>query len=393
MAATSRWSMSARQTFTVGVLVVAGIFVLACGVGMTNIAVGGLGMAVAILGPLLIVMTGLRGGTRDYAYGMAHVHEVSALPPTGTVGRCELQLLVNAEGVNGVPVHVRDPLVPISKWPDVGATLPVKVNIRDPRDVRVLWDEVRTHREIEFEDELDEENGFDEEHGFDDNGGTDNDPESDFEEEFRDFPSDGSRGIEDPTVEEFADDVAANLFGFDDGLYPSSPGQDFPEQRQDAPARQDAPEQQDASERVGQSQPAEVLLTKSPPVEPPPPASNGVSVTLIVSDLDRSRTFYRDLLGLTQIDTGRSTAVLAFGDARVVLRQVSDMPPIDRRVVHLNLDVPDVQEAYDRLRAKGVEFAHRPRVVPQGEHLELCSATFRDPDGHAIAITRWMVRR
>jgi len=58
------------------------------------------------------------------------------------------------------------------------------------------------------------------------------------------------------------------------------------------------------------------------------------------------------------------------------------MPPVDRRVVHLNLDVPDVYEAYERLREQDVDFVHRPRTVPQGEHLELCSATFRDPDGH-----------
>ncbi|GAA3299796.1 VOC family protein [Dactylosporangium vinaceum] len=120
---------------------------------------------------------------------------------------------------------------------------------------------------------------------------------------------------------------------------------------------------------------------------------NGVSITLIVSDLQRSRRFYRDTLGLTELDSGDTSAVLETGSARVVLRRVADMPPVDRRVVHLNLDVPDVYEAYERLREQGVDFVHRPRVVPQGEQLELCSATFRDPDGHAIALTRWELRR
>ncbi|MEV6930333.1 VOC family protein [Dactylosporangium sp. NPDC051485] len=120
---------------------------------------------------------------------------------------------------------------------------------------------------------------------------------------------------------------------------------------------------------------------------------NGVSITLIVSDLQRSRRFYRDTLGLTELDSGETSAVLKTGTARVVLRRVADMPPVDRRVVHLNLDVPDVYEAYERLREQGVDFVHRPRVVPQGEQLELCSATFRDPDGHAIALTRWELRR
>ncbi len=120
---------------------------------------------------------------------------------------------------------------------------------------------------------------------------------------------------------------------------------------------------------------------------------NGVSVTLIVSDLQRSLRFYRETLGLNEVDSNGGSAVLASGDARVVLRRSADMPPVDRRVVHLNLEVPDVYEAYERLKAEGVEFVHRPRVVPQGEQLDLCTATFRDPDGHAISLTRWELRR
>jgi extradiol dioxygenase family protein len=68
------------------------------------------------------------------------------------------------------------------------------------------------------------------------------------------------------------------------------------------------------------------------------------------------------------------------------------MAPVDRRVVHLNFEVDDVQVAYERLRARGVEFVHKPRVVNRGETLEQWSATFRDPDGHTIALTRWKIR-
>ncbi|WP_433210291.1 VOC family protein [Dactylosporangium sp. CS-047395] len=137
------------------------------------------------------------------------------------------------------------------------------------------------------------------------------------------------------------------------------------------------------------------FLAAGPRRQPTTPLDgvHGVSITLIVSDLQRSRRFYRETLGLTELDSGETSAVLETGTARVVLRQVADMPPVDRRVVHLNLDVPDVYEAYERLREQGVDFVHRPRVVPQGEQLELCSATFRDPDGHAIALTRWELRR
>jgi catechol 2,3-dioxygenase-like lactoylglutathione lyase family enzyme len=154
--------------------------------------------------------------------------------------------------------------------------------------------------------------------------------------------------------------------------------------------------------------PAPVTPARKPEPEPPhlaayfadqpddsPPGLSGVhnvSVTLIVADLRRSLTFYRDLLGLTEIDTGVGSAVLASGNARILLRQVTDTRPVDRRVVHLNLEVDDVHEAYDRLRREGVEFMHPPRVVNQGEQLEQWAATLRDPDGHAIALTRWEIR-
>ena len=119
---------------------------------------------------------------------------------------------------------------------------------------------------------------------------------------------------------------------------------------------------------------------------------HGAGATLIVSDLERSLRFYRDVVGLTENDSGVGSAVLASGDARILLRRVADMPPVDRRVVHLNLEVDDVHAEYERLRAAGVEFVHRPRVVSKGEQLEQWAATFRDPDGHAIAIIRWEIR-
>jgi catechol 2,3-dioxygenase-like lactoylglutathione lyase family enzyme/tetratricopeptide (TPR) repeat protein len=122
-------------------------------------------------------------------------------------------------------------------------------------------------------------------------------------------------------------------------------------------------------------------------------AGGGVSVTLFVADVDRAVAFYRDVLGLSAVETGRASAVLARGDARILLRHVADLNFVDRRIVHLNLEVQDVKAAYDELRAKGVEFVHKPRVVSRGEQLELWAATFRDPDGHAIAVTRWEPRQ
>ena len=41
---------------------------------------------------------------------------------------------------------------------------------------------------------------------------------------------------------------------------------------------------------------------------------------------------------------------------------------------------------------RGVPFMHAPRVIRLGERLDLWAATFRDPDGHNMALTQWRHR-
>jgi catechol 2,3-dioxygenase-like lactoylglutathione lyase family enzyme len=119
----------------------------------------------------------------------------------------------------------------------------------------------------------------------------------------------------------------------------------------------------------------------------------GMGITLGVSDLARSLAFYRDTLSFEVIDSGPSGAVLAYGGGRLLLRPRSDMSPADRRAINLHIEVPDVEAAYQELRAKGVEFAHKPRVLSRGDKLELWAARFFDPDGYGIALTQWRDRQ
>ncbi|MFI6824643.1 VOC family protein [Micromonospora sp. NPDC050187] len=119
---------------------------------------------------------------------------------------------------------------------------------------------------------------------------------------------------------------------------------------------------------------------------------SGVGITVLVTDLDRSMEFYRDTLGFTEVDRGPGNAVLASGSTRLVLREVSEAAPISRRLVHVNLEVDDIQAAYDRLRESGVRFTYAPRVVNRGAKLDVWAAAFRDPDGHGIALTQWRTR-
>jgi catechol 2,3-dioxygenase-like lactoylglutathione lyase family enzyme len=125
--------------------------------------------------------------------------------------------------------------------------------------------------------------------------------------------------------------------------------------------------------------------------DPAAPIS-GIGLTVLVTDLSRSLHFYRDMLGFTEVDQGAGNAVLASGATRLVLREVTGAAPISRRLVHVNLEVDDIEAAYERLRESGVRFTYAPRVVNRGARLEGWAAAFRDPDGHGIALTQWRER-
>jgi hypothetical protein len=121
------------------------VYLALFGVGARTWWVCAVGGAVGLLAVALRVLPRWFDGRPGDVYGTAHILEASPPPESGLVGRCELQLMVYAPGVEGVAVRVRDPAVPVSKWPEVDATLPVQVRAMNPRRTRVRWDRVLTH--------------------------------------------------------------------------------------------------------------------------------------------------------------------------------------------------------------------------------------------------------
>ncbi|MGW0507497.1 VOC family protein [Micromonospora sp. NPDC003241] len=136
----------------------------------------------------------------------------------------------------------------------------------------------------------------------------------------------------------------------------------------------------------------EAIFGFDPDAADPAAPISGVGITLLVTELPRSLEFYRDRLGFREVDRGNGNAVLASGATRLVLREVTGAQPMNRRLVHVNLDVDDIQSAYERMRDSGVRFTYAPRVVNRGTKLEVWAAAFRDPDGHGIALTQWRER-
>jgi catechol 2,3-dioxygenase-like lactoylglutathione lyase family enzyme len=125
--------------------------------------------------------------------------------------------------------------------------------------------------------------------------------------------------------------------------------------------------------------------------------SAGMEVThlLVVSDMERSRSFYRDVLGAEVYrEYGGTSVVLRFLGTWLLLvtgggptpdkPDTVFAPPPDRsRVSHeMTIRVPDCRTAYQTLLDRGAEFL-TPPVVYDWE----VRCFFRDPDGHLLEIS------
>jgi len=124
---------------------------------------------------------------------------------------------------------------------------------------------------------------------------------------------------------------------------------------------------------------------------------DGVEVTtvLVISELDRSKRFYADVLGATVVrEYGGTSCVLSFQGAWLLLvtgggptpdkPTVPFPPPRDPDSVSHELAqrVPDCQAAYEVLSGRGAEF-----LTPPVESDWEVRAFLRDPDGHLLEIS------
>ncbi len=126
--------------------------------------------------------------------------------------------------------------------------------------------------------------------------------------------------------------------------------------------------------------------------------SEGMELTLllVVSDIERSTRFYRDVLGATLYRAyGGTSSVFRFQGTWLLLvtgggstedkPDVVFAPPADPNLAthELTIRVPDCWAAYETLRARGAEFITPP--LNRGYEVR---AFFRDPDGHLLEISQ-----
>ena len=107
-------------------------------------------------------------------------------------------------------------------------------------------------------------------------------------------------------------------------------------------------------------------------------------ISMVVSDTERSRQFYRDILGLEEVPRNPIIpfpgAWFQVGTRHIHLLEVHNQDPTERvgsgpEDRHIALLVDSVQDLMNHLTDKGCKFVYRERA----------NAVFiRDPDGNAI---------
>lgn len=112
----------------------------------------------------------------------------------------------------------------------------------------------------------------------------------------------------------------------------------------------------------------------------------------VVSDQDRSRRWYQDVLG-GEVVAERDPVILRVANSWIILNAgggptddkpgvTLDVPSDPSRVsAFLNIRVADIAAAYRDWSARGAEFLTPPR-----EHEREIRAYMRDPDGHLIEV-------
>ena len=112
-----------------------------------------------------------------------------------------------------------------------------------------------------------------------------------------------------------------------------------------------------------------------------------LQIAVRVRDMDRAIAFYRDTLGVPFMFRAGNLAAFYLDGVRLML----DIPEdpggeFDHAGSVLYFRVPDVDDAYERLLARDVDFIEGPHIVHRDERHELWMAFFHDGEQNVLAL-------
>lgn len=108
-------------------------------------------------------------------------------------------------------------------------------------------------------------------------------------------------------------------------------------------------------------------------------------IAVIVRDLERAKSFYRDKLGLDHLfDAPPGMSFFQCGETRLMLAPPERMKDAGTPIIYY--EVEDIEAAHRSLEADGVAVDTKPHFVAKVGDNDLWLAFCRDPDGNMIGL-------
>lgn len=113
-------------------------------------------------------------------------------------------------------------------------------------------------------------------------------------------------------------------------------------------------------------------------------------IAVSVGDLERAKSFYRDLLGMQFLFDAGNMTFFQCGSIRFMIG-TSDKPVQPGGTI-LYFRVSDMQATFTVLEAQGVPFVAKPHLVAQLADHDLWMAFLKDPDGNTLGMMSEVAR-
>jgi methylmalonyl-CoA/ethylmalonyl-CoA epimerase len=113
-------------------------------------------------------------------------------------------------------------------------------------------------------------------------------------------------------------------------------------------------------------------------------------IAISVSDLDRSKDFYQNTLGMKFLFGAGKMAFFQCGEVRFMIGISEERVTPSGTILYFR--VQDIQRTYAVLDEQDVVFTHPPHLVARMPDHELWMALFNDPDGNQLGVMSEVAR-
>jgi methylmalonyl-CoA/ethylmalonyl-CoA epimerase len=107
-------------------------------------------------------------------------------------------------------------------------------------------------------------------------------------------------------------------------------------------------------------------------------------IALTVTDVERAKSFYRDVLGMKFLFDAGPIAFFQCGSVRLMIGLSEKPVSTGGTIVYFKLD--DLQAAHAALVEQGVVFLQPPHLIARMPDHDLWMAFLQDPDGNTLGL-------